>query len=75
MSERVRGEITRYIDNRGFGFIRTDGDLKEHFFHHSDCAPRPEIGMRVCFEIGFDKTDRTKCIKIESERQENENQN
>ena len=76
MSERVRGVIVRDITARGFGFARETGaKQQEHFFHYADCDFNPELGMEILFEVGFDRTGRTKCINITRASETNENQN
>ncbi len=44
------GTITKFIDDKGFGFIKAEGTDKEVFFHHSAFAGEPREGMTVTFE-------------------------
>ena len=55
----MRGTIAKLVKDRGFGFIRVDGDRsrgdKDIFFHRSNLIPREafdalEDGQRVVFE-------------------------
>jgi len=44
------GTITRYIEDKGFGFIKADDSSEEVFFHHSAFEGEPREGMAVTFE-------------------------
>lgn len=50
------GTITKYFEDRGFGFIRTtDGDL---FFHVTSASPDlgiPTPGQAVTFDVGSNR--------------------
>jgi len=35
---KMKGQIKRKVEDRGFGFIQADG--KEYFFHSSQCETR-----------------------------------
>lgn len=50
------GTIKKFVDDRGFGFIKPDGAGEEIFFHHSAFAGEPQEGMKVEFDT--EKTDR-----------------
>ena len=60
----MQGKITRFFDERRFGFIR-DGDGHDHFFHIDDIADEtiPTPGLRVTFRIGMHKS-RTKAVGV-----------
>lgn len=45
------GTITRFISDKGFGFIKTDDSKDEVFFHHSAFEGEPREGMTVEFDI------------------------
>lgn len=47
------GTISRWNDNKGFGFITQDNTKEEIFFHISDCPQhgvRPKIGFIVSYQ-------------------------
>ncbi|MGB1697996.1 MAG: cold-shock protein [Thermoplasmatota archaeon] len=46
----ANGTIVKFVDDKGFGFIKMDGEDKEIFFHHSAFAGEPQEGMSVTFE-------------------------
>ncbi len=67
MSQRERGTIARWFDERGFGFVRPDDCMSEDVFVHITGFAgnaRPDIGMRVEFEIGEDR-GRTKAVNVQ----------
>jgi CspA family cold shock protein len=66
---RERGIVRRYLPERGFGFIETDGGGADLFLHCSEL--RPEVpqsaireGVRVVFEISR-KYGRPRAIDVE----------
>ena len=61
MSDRLVGVVTRWFDQKGFGFIRTTGNGgdKDFFAHHSDLIVEKDTGRAalsegdtVSFEVG-----------------------
>lgn len=51
---RYQGKITEWNDDRGFGFVTTNGTGERHFFHISELQGstlRPEAGKAVTYEI------------------------
>ena len=61
MNNRIRGVIKRYFSNRGFGFVRADGEKSDRFFHVTDCDVDDEDligGRRVEFEVGAGRDGR-----------------
>lgn len=50
------GTITRFIDDKGFGFIKPEDSSEEVFFHHSAFAGEPREGMKV--EFSTEASDR-----------------
>ncbi len=46
----ANGTITKFIDDKGFGFIKTDGSDQDVFFHHSAFEGEPREGMSVTFD-------------------------
>lgn len=57
MSQKLSGKITRWQDEKGFGFIQSEQSNKELFFHISDyrAKDRPTLQENVVFELGMDK--------------------
>lgn len=45
------GTIIRFLDEKGFGFIKVEGKDNEVFFHHSAFAGEPREGMTVEFDM------------------------
>ena len=43
------GTIIKFIDDKGFGFIKTEGTNEEIFFHHSAFEGEPREGLKVEF--------------------------
>lgn len=47
----MRGKIVRWMDDKNFGFIKSDVDGKDYFFHKSACINFvPERNLDVDFE-------------------------
>jgi cold shock CspA family protein len=64
---RIEGTLTKWNDDRGFGFITpTQGGLE--VFAHVSAFPRgsqrPRLGERVTFEIGFGKDGKQQAKNI-----------
>lgn len=65
------GTIRKLVTDKGFGFIKAEGDGGEYFFHHSGCVPEVNFnslreGDRVQFaedEPG-PKGDRAKDVEL-----------
>ncbi len=45
------GTITRFVEDKGFGFIKTEDSRDDVFFHHSAFDGEPREGMTVEFQI------------------------
>lgn len=46
------GTIVRFMDGKGFGFIKTEESADDIFFHHSEFKDgEPREGQSVEFEI------------------------
>lgn len=54
----AQGTIARVVSDRGFGFIKPDGESDDVFFHHSSVAnggfDNLREGQTVEFEMGRD---------------------
>ena len=51
----MRGRVTEWKDDRGFGFIESEAAGERVFFHISGVvrgAPRPSTGTTVSFDLG-----------------------
>lgn len=58
------GTITRFISDKGFGFIKAEGSNEEVFFHHSAFEGEPREGMNVQFETeASDRGPRAKNVR------------
>lgn len=69
---RLQGKITRWEDERGFGFITWHGDGTTVFVHIKDFAgasKRPTVGDIVSYEIGKGKDGKSRAIKVRFAKQ------
>jgi cold shock CspA family protein len=64
MSERLKGTMTRWFPERGFGFVQTS-DGKEHFCHVSAFSGEfePIRGDKIEFEIEPGNDGRPRACK------------
>ena len=64
---RLQGKITRWDDQRGFGFVTQNGDDKAVFVHISafeDNQRRPLQGDIVSYELSADQQHRQRADKV-----------
>jgi cold shock protein len=51
----ARGMVTQFIEEKGYGFIRPDGDGEDVFVHYADMAGKGyrslKEGEKVAFEV------------------------
>jgi cold shock CspA family protein len=62
---RIHGNLTRWNDDRGFGFITTPKG--EEIFVHISAFPRgdrPQLGELISFETEVDDRNRTRAIRV-----------
>ena len=62
---RIKGNITTWNDEKGFGFITPDDGGKQVFIHISDVNNRtrqPELNQEVVYTLSHDKQNRI-CAK------------
>lgn len=65
MSQRISGRIKWYHKEKHFGFILSDDDNREVFFHINDCQGFvPAENIPVDFEMGLDRMKREKAMSI-----------
>jgi cold shock CspA family protein len=65
MSMRIRGIIKWYNTKKHFGFIVSDCDNREVFFHINDCKDfDPKEDLPVEFLLGLDSRGRQKALNI-----------
>lgn len=63
----MKGKITQWRDDKGFGFIQPNDGSEKLFFHVSSIntsARRPQIGDRVLYEAMRDSQQRLKAKSI-----------
>ncbi|MBD2202814.1 cold shock and DUF1294 domain-containing protein [Calothrix sp. FACHB-1219] len=61
-----KGQIIRWIDNRGFGFIQPSDGSKEVFIHISafkNVNHRPQVGDLIQYELVVDKNGKLSACK------------
>ena len=61
------GYINRYNVERGFGWIKVEGQLLLEFFHVSQWGGGndiPQLGQMVEFEMGTDRKGRMQAMKV-----------
>lgn len=66
MANRQQGQIKKWQDDKGFGFIETEAG-ESVFFHVSEfkAQRRPEVGEQVVFIIGQDSQGRMQAKQIQ----------
>ncbi|WP_100642921.1 cold shock domain-containing protein [Alteromonas facilis] len=65
---RSHGRLTKWNDDRGFGFISTDsydGELFVHISAYPKDGGRPSIGERISFEISTDEQGKRKAVRVQ----------
>ena len=64
---RTHGTLTKWNDDRGFGFIRPAAGTEEPFVHISAFARdgvRPRLGELVSFEIELRADGKSRAVRI-----------
>lgn len=67
---RIHGNLKKWKDDRGFGFIAIAQQSSEIFVHISEFPKdgvRPTIGEPLSFEMKNDKNGKKRAIRIERE--------
>ncbi len=64
----MTGVIVKYIPPKGYGFIKPDGDEEKEIFFHTKAiregASKVQEGAFVEYEVGRDRDDRARAIKV-----------
>ena len=63
MTEKFKGHIVKWHDEKGFGFIKCQDLSEEIFFHISQYKgkQRPEINEQVAFTLGKNGQGKTQA--------------
>ena len=64
---RCEGQIVTWKDDKGFGFVVTDGSQQKVFVHINDFANRsrrPIEGDKISYDITLDQQQREKAVNI-----------
>lgn len=64
---RYQGKIAEWNDDRGFGFVTTNGTNDRYFFHVSELQGstiRPAIGKVVTYEIATPPDKKPSAVKV-----------
>ncbi|TVT78645.1 MAG: cold-shock protein [Denitromonas halophila] len=64
---RTEGKLTKWNDDRGFGFITPNQGGPDVFIHISEFprdGDRPSIGERVSFETDFSKDGKPRAVNV-----------
>jgi len=68
---RVKGTLKKWNDDRGFGFLETEGTAAEVFVHVSSFAPhagRPQVGETLYFDIVLGSAGKRRAANVEREQ-------
>lgn len=60
-----KGKLVRWIDDKGFGFIRSENANHEIFIHISalkEMSRKPIVGDLIRYQIGFDSNGKTRAV-------------
>ncbi|RKZ85021.1 MAG: cold shock domain-containing protein [Gammaproteobacteria bacterium] len=60
-----KGQLKRWNDRKGFGFIKPEGDQRDVFIHISalkGMSRRPAVGDTIYYEIQTDQDGKTRAV-------------
>jgi ribonuclease T1 len=71
------GTISSWHDAKGFGFIQPSDGKDRVFFHISafNRATLPSVGLKVTYQLGYDRQNRPKAENISAEQPASQRQN
>ena len=64
---RIHGNLTKWNDDRGFGFISSPQNTDEIFVHISAFprdGERPKVGELISFEIDTEKSGKVRAVRV-----------
>lgn len=76
-TKRYQGEIVRWKDARGFGFIRTEAITDDIFLHINaikNCQRRPRVGDTIYFDLQQKEQGKLKAVNASLKQQRNYHQ-
>ena len=65
-----KGKLLRWIDDKGFGFIKPENGKDDVFIHISalrGMSRKPIIGDVIHYQIGFDAKGKTRAVNAKIE--------
>lgn len=65
-----KGKLVRWVDDKGFGFIKPENGKDDIFIHISaltSMSRKPVIGDVIQYQIGFDINGKTRAVNAEIE--------
>ena len=67
MTDKFKGHIVKWHDEKGFGFIKCQDLSEEIFFHISQYKgrQRPEINEQVVFALGKNRQGKTQALQVQ----------
>ena len=67
MTEKFKGHIVKWHDEKGFGFIKCQDLSEEIFFHISQYKgkQRPEINEQVVFALGKNRQGKMQALQVQ----------
>ena len=65
-----KGQLVRWLDDKGYGFIKQDSGEQDIFIHISalkGMSRKPIVGDVIHYQIGFDKSGKSRAINAKIE--------
>ena len=66
----AKGKLVRWLDNKGFGFIKPEQGKDDIFIHISalkGMGRKPIVGDTICYEISLDANGKTRAVNAKIE--------